>query len=474
MRWNMIIRAVRSRRSQNGSRLLRCKPTVEMLEDRRLLSVTTSVFVVDASTSALTLSGTIGGFAIQPQGNGSLTGSYGGAIVADWDLNGLNVNLDQPGTTLSANITGDWQPKPDGTSGTAPANYGGKLTILFLTAEVAIRNLTLATSTASPLPLSGTGPYSFPSSETFTVLTGEADYNAGAIGTGSADLSALSAQGASPNPSTLEDLGNGSYRLTLPVSLTIQQTIDNLPATLNIDGQIVATAVLPVVNLSDGTSGTFDYSTSAVGGGGPVSITDPAATVVYAPAGNVTSMTVTLLNHPDGMAEFLGYDLDDSGLTTNGYDPTTGQLVITGSADPSVYQNVLRTITYEDDSLTPDVSDRQIQVVVSDGTNTSVVRTTTVHIIAPAAPWGPARFVGSGKGIQSEASIAVSGSATGSVQPTHVDLIISDLSLSVRPAGVDLASIMDRVSRRTESGAQSGLPPSPVALAPGVLDALAP
>src|SRR5690348_4994166 len=194
MRWNMIIRALRSRRSQKGSRSLRCKPTVEMLEDRRLLSLTTSVFLVDASNSALTLSGTIGGFAIQPQGNGSLTGSYSGAIVADWDLDGLTVNLDQSGTTLSANITGDWQPKPDGTSGTAPANYGGKLTILFLTAEVAIRNLTLATPTASPLPLSGTGPYSFASSETFTVLTGEADYNAGAIGTGSADLSALSAQ----------------------------------------------------------------------------------------------------------------------------------------------------------------------------------------------------------------------------------------------------------------------------------------
>jgi hypothetical protein len=423
-----------------------------MFEDRRLLSTTTSLFIVDPSASALTLSGMIAGVPLQQQANGALTSSYSGAIVADWDLDGLTVNFDQPGTSLNAAVTGDWQPKHDGTSGSEPANYGGKITILFLTAEIALRNLHLATSTANPLPLSGTGPYSFPSSQTLTILSGEADYNAGILGMGSANLSALSAQNTAVNASTIEDLGNGSYRLTLPIGLTIQQMIDNQPATLHIDGQIVAVAVLPVVDLSDGTGSTFNYSASAVGGS-PVAITDPAARVVYTPAGNLASMTVTLINHPDGMAEFLGYNLDASGLTTNGYDPATGQLVITGSADPSVYQNVLRTLTYEDDASPPDTSDRQIQIVASDGTNTSVVRTTTVHVTAPAAPSGPARLFVPDRGLLSEGSIAASASPTNPVLATRTELILEDLSLTLRSAGVDPATAVITVpgSRETAS-----------------------
>jgi hypothetical protein len=181
-------------------------------------------------------------------------------------------------------------------------------------------------------------------------------------------------------------------------------------------------------------------------------------------------MTVTLLNHPDGTAEFLGYDLDDSGLTTNGYDPATGQLIITGSADTSVYQSVLRTLTYENDSSTPDPSDRQIQIVVSDGTNSSVVRTTTVHITAPAAPVSPVRFFGSGKGVPSEGTTAVSGSPSNSVQLTHVDLIMSDLSLNLPPATVDVESAS--ISRNAGADSEVYLLGSPVVLAPGVLDPL--
>jgi hypothetical protein len=249
------------------------------------------------------------------------------------------------------------------------------------------------------------------------------------------------------------------------VDLTIQEMIDNMPATLHMDGQIVATAVLPLVSLTDGTGSAFNYSTTAVGGGGPFAITDPAATIVYTPARNLTSMTVTLLNHPDGMAEFLRYDLHGSGLTTNGYDPTTGQLVITGRADPSVYQKVLRTITYEDDSLTPDMHDRQIQVAVSDGTNTSVVRTATIHIAAPAAPSGPAQFFGPGRGARSEGSIAVFSSPTNSVQPTHTDPIMKDLSLSLHSAGAELVSGVIKVVHSREAGSETGLRASPVASA---------
>jgi hypothetical protein len=444
MHWKLISNAPRPEKPQKRTRRPRGKPTVELLEDRRLLSVTSSLFVVNQAASALTLSGDIGGFPLQQQANGSLTSSYSGSIVADWDLDGLTINLDQPGTSLAALVTGDWQPKPDGSSGSAPADYGGKVTILFVTAQVALRGLTVAASTANPLPLSGTGPYSFTATQTLTVLWGTADYNAGLFGSGSKDLSSLSAQNAAPDAGTFEDQGGGSYRLSIPVSLTIQQPIENLTATLHINGQIVATAVLPVVNLNDGITSSFNYFTSAVGSAGPVAIEDPAAAVLYTPPGNLTSMTVTLINHPDNTAEFLGYDLGNSGLITNGYDPASGQLVITGSADPSVYQAVLRTITYENDSPTPDPSNRLIQFVVSDGTNTSLVRTATVSISAPAGPSAAGPFAPE-KGLQSLS--IVSDSFLHTVIRTPTVPITNGLTRDVKAMALDLATTLITIPR---------------------------
>jgi hypothetical protein len=100
----------------------------------------------------------------------------------------------------------------------------------------------------------------------------------------------------------------------------------------------------------------------------------------------LTSMTITLTNHPDADAESLAVDvalLQSHGLSTTGYDPNTGILTITGSADPSVYQAVLVAITYADSATTPSTEDRIIRVVVSDGINTSLDRFTTVTVSAP-------------------------------------------------------------------------------------------
>src|SRR5207302_7532329 len=94
-----------------------------------------------------------------PQGAGSLTSSYTGSVRADWDLDAGTININPAGTVLSAGITGNWQPLAGGGSGSAPANYGGKLTVLFITANAALRDLVVSSFTASPLALSGAGPY---------------------------------------------------------------------------------------------------------------------------------------------------------------------------------------------------------------------------------------------------------------------------------------------------------------------------
>ncbi len=398
MPWKFILRSSQPPRARKQSQKTVYRPKLEELENRQLLAVTTSVFAIDPNSSQITLSGDIGGNTVLPQGSGSLTTSYTGSVVADWDLAGQTIQFDSTGTALNALNSGNWQPMPGGVSGTAPANYGGQVSIVIFPAYIALRNLVVGGFTNSPLALSGAGAgsYNFPSTQTLQVLSGTADYYASILGAGTTDLTGLFNGNQSQVPGTLTDLGNGSYTLTEPINFTFQKVVDGFLTTLHVNGQIIANAALPVVNLTDGTGSSFDYATSAIGGGGSVAVEDPAATVTGTPVGNLTSMTVTLINHPDDTAEFLnvGYDFTNSGLAVTGYDPTTGQLVITGSADPSVYQAILRTISYEDDSLTPDTSNRIVQFTVSDGVNASVVRTTTVSVSAPASPAPPPGLMG--------------------------------------------------------------------------------
>ncbi len=280
MYWKFILKSSQSRKAPKQPAF---KPKLEELEDRRLLSITSAVFAVDPNSSAVTLSGDVAGSTILPQGNGSLTSNFSGSIVADWDLSAQTIKFDQPGTALNASITGNWQPQVGGASGSAPANYGGKVTIVIFTANIALRNLVVSGFTASPIALSGSGPYSFPSTQTLIVTSGTADYNAPIVGSGSTDLTGLSSNNKSPVTGTFEDLGNGSYRLTEPIDLTVQQTVGTVPATLHIQGQIVANTVLPVINL-------IGSSATAVGGAGAVPVADPASTVTH--AANLTSMTV--------------------------------------------------------------------------------------------------------------------------------------------------------------------------------------
>ncbi len=354
------------------------RPDVILLEDRVMLSATSTVFSLDQNNSSLTLSGTFAGANIQTQGTGSLTTKYIGTLATQWDLTAHTLSFVQTGTAVTALNSGTWQPAVGGGSGSAPADYGGKVTILFITGYAAVRGLVAATSSGA-LALSGSGPsYSFPSTQTLSITAGTADYNAGSFGSGSASLANNSASNTA-SAGTFQDLSNGMYRVTGPVNVTIMQTVGGQPAVLHIIGTIVANATIPVVALGHGTP---DYSTSVVATQGPKNITDPAATLTDANASaNMTSMTVTLTNHPDGTAEKLAATV--SGGLTSSYNAATGVLTVSGTASQAVYQSVLRTLTYQNDSATPNTANRIITVAVSDGTNSSVVRTSTVSVSAP-------------------------------------------------------------------------------------------
>jgi hypothetical protein len=366
------------------------RPELIALEDRVMLSVTSTVFALDQNVSSLTLSGTVGSATIQQQGAGSLVTKYMGSLVAQWDLDGHTINFVAAGTAATALNSGNWQPLPGGASGSAPANYGARATVIIVTANAAVRDLVATLSTSSPLALTGSGPsYSYPSTQTMTITNGFADYNAGSFGTGRSNLANNSATNTAA-AGTFQDLGNGAYRLTVPINTTINSTVAGMQATLHIIGTIVANATIPVVNLSS-SSVPGNYATQVVATHGPVHITDPAARVTDAAAGNLASMTATLTNHPDGTQERLAVDLSGTGLSGS-YNSATGVETITGSAAPAVYTTALERLTYQNDALTPNTADRVIQVVASDGTNASVVRTSTVTVFAPATTLAVTNF----------------------------------------------------------------------------------
>ena len=80
------------------------------------------VFSVVEEESILSLSGTALGIAIQAQEEGSLSAAYSGTLrllMADDRIQF------QPASPIDAQPSGEWEPKSEGKSGSAPADYGG-------------------------------------------------------------------------------------------------------------------------------------------------------------------------------------------------------------------------------------------------------------------------------------------------------------------------------------------------------------
>src|SRR5262249_26243590 len=145
----------------------------------------------------------------------------------------------------------------------APANYGGMASFSIfpcnITARAAVRDLVVSASTANPLPLtpSGADPYTFASTQSLNINSGNADYNytAGICGSGSGrtGLDGQMANNQASARGVFQDQGNGAYALISPISVTINQSIPtplgNIPVVLHINGTIRANANIPVVSL---------------------------------------------------------------------------------------------------------------------------------------------------------------------------------------------------------------------------------
>ncbi|NJR32899.1 MAG: hypothetical protein HC778_09000, partial [Chamaesiphon sp. CSU_1_12] len=107
------------------------------------------------------------------------------------------------------------------------------------------------------------------------------------------------------------------------------------------------------------------------------SIVSPNLSLVDKNSANLAGATITITNLLDGAAETLA--ATTTGSIAASYN--NGTLTLSGTGTVAQYQQVLRSITYNNTAANPDLADRSIQFVVDDGmsnSNTSILATTTL------------------------------------------------------------------------------------------------
>ncbi len=163
-------------------------------------------------------------------------------------------------------------------------------------------------------------------------------------------------------------------------------TVANIPLAIDLSGAEVAGTNL---------SATF------APGSGPVSIVDEALAISGANEGMMNSASVVLSATPDGTAEVLSVDTTGTAISA-GYDSSSRTFTLTGTDTVEHYEQVLRTLTYENTASEPTGS-RTVDLRVVDEAETSseasiqiAIGTVDLAALAQALSDSGARFFGAG------------------------------------------------------------------------------
>ncbi len=130
---------------------------------------------------------------------------------------------------------------------------------------------------------------------------------------------------------------------------------------------------VPVLSLNPPAA---NYTSTWVNGG-PVSIANSAATIVDGESGNLHSMNTTLTSVHTG--DVLAANVVGTSIAS-AYNSSSGLLTLTGTDTLAHYQQVLRTITYNNTHGGPLVVSETINVVANDGTHTSAIAVATINM----------------------------------------------------------------------------------------------
>ena len=131
-------------------------------------------------------------------------------------------------------------------------------------------------------------------------------------------------------------------------------------------------------SIAPGTS----FSATITEGLTPVAIADSDATLTDVDDATLAGgVSVTIANRIDGINEVLSANTSGTPMTAT-YNPATGTLLIDGPGTIAQFEQVLQTVTYENLSESPSTTDRVINFVADDGTDTSLIATTTVTVVS--------------------------------------------------------------------------------------------
>lgn len=197
---------------------------------------------------------------------------------------------------------------------------------------------------------------------------------------------------------TIDGVSNGtghfSFNSNFTTSLSAGAKLSATATTSGFTSEFSAQRAVqfqPVLELdADNSSGATDADFANVWTQtqGPVGITDSDATIGDGDSASLSSLTVVITNLADPGFETLAADTTGTNITS-AYDSFSGKLLLSGVASVAHYQQVLRTLTYDNTAVLPTLGSRIIQVQGNDGTlasNVAVTMLTLESIIGGASP----------------------------------------------------------------------------------------
>jgi len=140
---------------------------------------------------------------------------------------------------------------------------------------------------------------------------------------------------------------------------------------------VIGSPYVPVLDLNSNVNGTgynTVYAAQAAGvalGAASTLLTDINA-MVFGTA------SIHIVNVAPG--DILSSPALPAGIHASIYDPTTGTLNLSGNGSLVDYQNAIRNVSFSNNTATPDLSQRSIEITFNDGENKSNIATTTVDI----------------------------------------------------------------------------------------------
>ncbi len=379
----------------------------------------------DAGTTALNVESANNPPVVDVGGNGTVGNDYTtmfrprGSEVAIVASNMSITDIDAADTLSTATVTL--------TSGAYDNDFGTLYETLRSTSgtvyQGSLGEITISGNGTTQLVLTGTGTHADYEAALKTIVYNNSNPNAFS-GERSITISVSDADGAASNtasfatatPNNTIAVGQRIFLNGADTGYTVGQVIDNQHfvasgplaglapgvslafwaagaqvTTATQAGPVIATTTVdvtwtPVIDMSGELIAGRNHEVTYTEGAPAVAIATADASITDQD-GNIASVVVTLANHPDGSSERLTItsqlvsQLSALGITVTGNN--SHQVTLTGNRDASYFQIGLRGVRYVNDSDTPDVTDRTVNVTSTDmDGHTGVGAATTIHLQA--------------------------------------------------------------------------------------------